>query len=74
MDFYDNVIGNNFFNNTIVDYFKYNQILYPISATNFSTATHVYADYNCTVIRSSDTNYYLQYFDGTVTQTVSITA
>jgi hypothetical protein len=74
VDCYDNVIGNNFQTNTIVDYFKYNQILYPISATNFSTATHVYADYNCTVIRSSDTNYYLQYFDGTVTQTVSITA
>jgi hypothetical protein len=74
VDCYDNVIGNNFQTNTIVDYFKYNQILYPISATNFSTATHVYADYNCTVIRSSDTNYYLQYFDGTDTQSVSITA
>jgi hypothetical protein len=74
VDCYDNVIGNNFFNNTIVDYFKYNQILYPISATNFSTATHVYADYNCTVIRSSDSNYYLQYFDGTDIQSVSITS
>jgi hypothetical protein len=74
VDCYDNVIGNNFFNNTIVDYFKYNQILYPISATNFSTATHVYAEYDCTIIRGSDGNYYLQYFDGTDIQSVSITA
>jgi hypothetical protein len=73
-DFYDNVIGNNLQSNTIVNNFQSNQILYPIGFTNFTSSTHVYLDYNCTVLRGSDGNYYLQYFDGTVTQTVSITA
>lgn len=73
-DFYDNVIGNNLQSNTIVNNFQSNQILYPIGFTNFTSSTHVYLDYNCTVLRGSDTNYYLQYFDGTVTQTVAITA
>ena len=73
-NFYDNVIGNNLQSNTIVDNFKYNQILYPIGFTNFTLSTHVYAEYNCTILRGSDGNYYLQYFDGTVTQTVAIDA
>lgn len=73
-NFYDNVICDNFQNNTIVDNFQFNNFSYHNSLTDYTFATHVYGNYNCTMLRGSDGNYYLQYFDGTDTQTVAINA
>jgi hypothetical protein len=69
--FYDNVICDNFQSNTIVDDFQFNQILYPVISKDFTSSTYVYGNYNCTIIRGSDGNDYIQYFDGTDTQSVS---
>jgi hypothetical protein len=69
--FYDNIICDNFQNNTIVDDFQFNQILYPVVFKDFTSSTYVYGNYNCIIIRGSDGNDYIQYFDGTGTQSVS---
>jgi hypothetical protein len=70
--FYDNVICDNFQNNIIVDDFQFNNFTYHNGGTDFSLSTHVYGNYNCTVVRGSDGSYYLQYFDGTINQYVTI--
>jgi hypothetical protein len=73
-----NVIGNNFFannirnintfnSNTIGNLFQSNLIDYSIGSTNFSAATHVYADYTCTIFKRSDGALQLSYIDGTNT-------
>ena len=72
--FYDNVICDNFQSNTIVDNFQFNNFTYPINGVDYTLATHVYGNYNCTMLRGNDLNDYLQYFDGTDIQSVSITA
>jgi len=71
---YENKIADNFNSNTLGNDFRYNQILYPISSTNFLTATHVYNDYNCRIIKSDDANLYLEYLSVTTPTYVSITA
>jgi hypothetical protein len=70
---FDNIIGNSFVLNIIGNDFRYNQILYPVSSTDFLTATHVYADYNCKIIKSDDSNLYLEYLSATTPTYVSIT-
>jgi hypothetical protein len=70
--FYDNVICDNFISNTIVDNFQFNNFAYHNGSTDFTLSTHVYGNYNCKVVRGSDSNYYLQYFDGTIDQYVTI--
>jgi hypothetical protein len=72
--FYDNVIGDNFQSTIIGNDFQFNNFTYHLSVVDFTLATHVYVNYNCTMLRASDGNYYLQYFDGTVTQTVAVNA
>ena len=71
---FDNIIGDSFVSNIIGNDFRYNQILYPVSGSNFLTATHVYADYNCKIIKSDDSNLYLEYLAVTTPTYVSITA
>jgi hypothetical protein len=71
---FDNIIGDSFVSNIIGNDFRYNQILYPVSSTDFLTATHVYADYNCKIIKSDDSNLYLEYLSVTTPTYVSITA
>jgi hypothetical protein len=61
--FYDNIICDQFVSNIIANDFRYNQILYSITSTDFSSATHVYADYNCRIIKGSDLNNYLEYIN-----------
>jgi hypothetical protein len=73
-DFYDNVITNNFINNIIVDDFQFNNVTAVMNSINFSGATHVYGSYNCTLLRGNDNNDYLEYFDGTIYQYVSVNA
>jgi len=71
---FDNIIGDSFVSNKIGNDFRYNQILYPVSYTDFLSATHVYADYNCKIIKSDDSNLYLEYLSATTPTYVSITA
>jgi hypothetical protein len=73
-NFYDNVISDLFINNIIVDNFKFNHISYSLFGFDFTTATHVYADYNCKIIKSSDTSYYLEYLNIVTPTYVAITA
>lgn len=72
--FYDNIICEQFNNNIILVDFRFNEILYPVNSTDFSTATHVYGDYNCKVVKSNDNNIYLEYLNVTTPTYVSITA
>ena len=74
-DFNSNTIGNDFRFNTISNTFKFNMIKYQVSSTNFSSATHVYGDYNCEIFRRSDNTLQLSYINGSnVIQYVAITA
>jgi hypothetical protein len=76
INFQFNLIGGGFFNNRInSDFcqnqininFRRNQIEYSPSNTIFSTATHVYGDYNCTIFKNSAGSLRLSYIDGTDT-------
>jgi hypothetical protein len=73
--FNTNTIGNSFQNNTIVNDFRWNTIKYSVLTTDFSLATHVYADYNCEIFKRSDNTLRLSYIDGSDTiQYAAITA
>ena len=71
-DFYSNKIADFFVSNTVGNNFQRNQIDYPLISKDFSSATHVYADYNCTIFRASNIIEYLSYFDGTTVQYTSV--
>ncbi len=67
-----NVIGDNcsfnsfpstFNSNTILNLFQYNQILTP-TTLNFSGATHVYQNYNCTIFLNASGIITLSYVNG----------
>jgi hypothetical protein len=73
-NFQNNTVGNNFQNNTVGNNFQINQIDYSPTSTNFTSATHVYGDYNCRIFKSNDTNLYLEYFSGTTATYVSPTS
>ena len=73
IEFKDNSIGNAFQYNTITNGFKQNIIgssfqinttTTPVTTLNFTAATRVYADYSCTILKGSDSNFYLAYFNG----------
>lgn len=72
--FYDNTIVDQFQSNIIGNDFKYNQVLNTLVGTNFTSATHVYASYNCRLLLSNDSNYYLEYLNVTTPTYVSITS
>jgi hypothetical protein len=65
--FSSNTIGHDFTGNTIVNDFRTNQIEYSPNSTNFTLATHVYGDYNCTIFKSSASTLKLSYVDATNT-------
>jgi hypothetical protein len=82
-DFSSNIIGGEFNNNknhgtfnsnTMVDDFQLNEIKTNIYNIDFTSSTHVYNSYNCTIIKGSDTNNYITYFDGTINVYAAITA
>lgn len=51
-----NVIGNGFIGNTTITGFTYNSVGdYASPSIDYTTATHVYADYHCEIFRSYDT-------------------
>jgi hypothetical protein len=73
--FESNTIGNDFNDNTIGDNFQYNNTAYSVGSTNFSSATHVYAVYNCNIFIRSDSTLRLSYVNGSdVVQYAAITA
>jgi len=72
--FQNNNITNNFQQNIIDSSFQLNTITTPVTTLNFTGATRVYAPYNCTILKGSDFNFYLTYFNGTNQLFVSPTA
>ena len=76
-DFFSgNVITQLFTSNTIVNNFQQNIIETQLaSSIDFSTATHVYGDYNCTIFKRSNGTLQLSYVNGTnIVQYTAITA
>ena len=65
--FSHNTIDELFSSNIIVSQFKRNQIDYSPQSTDFTLATHVYADYTCTIFKRSNGTLRLSYIDGTDT-------
>ena len=68
-NFQSNTVDNNFQSNTVGNNFQRNQIDYSPNNTDFTSvpATHVYADYTCTIFKRSDGTLRLSYIDGTDT-------
>jgi hypothetical protein len=65
IDFQSNTFGETFANNIIGNTFQYNIVKFVISLTNFTSATHVYASYNCEIFRRSNNTLQLSYINGT---------
>ena len=61
--FYNNVVADGFYSNTITDYFQLNDVKYSLYSTDFTSATHVYGNYNCTLFLRSDNSSRLSYVD-----------
>jgi hypothetical protein len=61
--FYNNIVSTEFFNNRVGNGFLNNTIKIPVSSTNFTSATHVYGDYNCEIFKRSDGSLQLRYVD-----------
>jgi type VI protein secretion system component Hcp len=73
--FENNIFQQEFTNNVINGSFRNNIIMFNILSTNFSSASHVYEAYSCTIFLRSDFSRQLSYIDGTNTvQYASITA
>lgn len=71
--FGNNGIGSNFTNCTIYNGFIYNTAMdnFDGIGIDFSSSTHIYAAYNCTLFTASDTSKKLSYCDGTIFQIVA---
>ena len=74
-NFYNNTIGDNFSDNTIGDNFKYNITKTPINTTvDFTSATHVYQEYTCEIIKNANGDIKLKYYNASdVLTSVDIT-
>lgn len=72
--FGNNGIGSNFTNCTIYNGFIYNTLMDNFNGVgiDFSSSTHIYAAYNCTLFTASDTSKKLSYCDGTIFQIVAV--
>lgn len=68
--FYNNNISDGFYNNTTTDYFQQNRITNELSTTDFTSATHVYGNYNCEIFRNFNSNFKLSYYDSSDQLTV----
>ena len=72
--FFGNMIESSFDSCTVGDDFRYNNIKYPISAIDFTAATHVYANYNTKIFKTTANTLRLSYYDEYDSrQTVNIT-
>jgi hypothetical protein len=63
-NFNNNNIFNNFIGNIVGDNFQYNVIQYDVS-DDFTSATHVYSPYTCTLLNDQTSTLKLIYLDGT---------
>jgi hypothetical protein len=70
----NNIVYNGFINNIIGDVFRFIKIECELTNTNFTSATHVYGSFNCTIFKANDNNLYLQFFNGQELSFVSITS
>lgn len=62
--FYNNSIGGGFSNNSIDNYFRKNDIKnQTCDSIDFSTATHVYGDYDTTILKRADGTVVLTYYN-----------
>ena len=68
--FYNNVIADGFYSNTIVDSFQLNNVKFSLSSTDFTSATHVYGNYNCELFINSTLAQRLSYYDGSDVLTI----
>jgi hypothetical protein len=68
--FYNNVIADGFYSNTVVDYFQLNNVKFSLSSTDFTSATHVYGNYNCELFINSTSAQKLSYYDGSDVLTI----
>lgn len=59
-----NVINSSITHCTIGNNFTHNKIDYPLTNIDFTGATHVFNDYNCHIIKKSDSSLALQYING----------
>lgn len=70
--FYNNTVEDGFVSNTVGDYFQSNNVAIPmLNGIDFTSATHVYEDYNCNLIKASGSTNYITFFDGTNQQYVT---
>ena len=63
--FLSNNIGNDFLNNNVGNDFRLNTTKALVNGINFTSATHVYGNYNCEIFKASNSILYLSYFNGT---------
>lgn len=70
---YNSFIGNNS-GITLTTGAQLNTVNNTIGSLDLTSATHVYANYDCTILRASDASIYLQYFTGTTSSYVSPTS
>ena len=68
--FQSNTIGNYFSNNTIANNFQSNTIGDYFQSNNFSTSTHVYAAYDCTLFRNAGLTWRLTYYNASDVLTI----
>jgi hypothetical protein len=69
-NFTQNSIASIFYQNTVGDGFTNNRIEDNITGVDFTTATHVYASYNCAIFKRVDGTARLSYFDNSDVQQV----
>jgi hypothetical protein len=70
-NFADNIVSNDFISNIIIANFQRNNICTKIVGIDFTLATHVYGNYNCDIVRSSTVVFYLIYFNGIASVSVT---
>lgn len=68
--FYNNVVVDGFYSNTIVDSFQLNNVKFSLSSTDFTSATHVYGNYNCELFINFTLAQRLSYYDGSDVLTI----
>lgn len=71
--FYNNRIVDNFASNTVLDYFQLNNVKCSVGFTDFSSANHVYGNYNCDLFLNDVSTIRLSFFSGDTLTVANIT-
>jgi hypothetical protein len=68
----DNIFyGESFDSNTLTSDFRKNTLKTSVTSTNFTSATHVYGNYNCEIFSNSSGNSRLSYYDSSDILTIT---